>query len=383
MYLSNNLLPENIIVNKIRHRVPSWSFLALTMTFVVSGCQTTLERQRLLLDSYQFPASSLTYYEEPSTPNQRQFQTITGSYNGKLLEAAYIKAKDGYVWLRKVEELPVKSLKTWNKWKNTDIRLGSYNKIRTSLAELQYRRFKHLQRDCVFFGRSFGWTSLDDTQRPTKTLNGYFCEQPNVSLDETDIADLLQGLTLVRTAQPIASRASTPSITKIDSDKSAGSKNNPSMHRSLVGSWAGVSDNLTGSFSSDSSVNKGRLKVILEKRNSVNTICSGQWLWAKGKYNSVPLPQGTWSIACDDGLTAGGTYVSSAPNIGTIEGVDAKGRTILMEFKPESQNGSAINSAATDNTIEKRLLKLKSLVDEGLLTEKEAEEKRREILDGL
>ena len=109
------------------------------------------------------------------------------------------------------------------------------------------------------------------------------------------------------------------------------------MRRSLVGSWAGESDHITGSFLTDSLANKGRLHIVLDRDNRVNAVCSGQWLWAKGKYNSVPLPQGTWSMACDDGLTAGGTYVSSAPNIGTIEGVDAKGRQILMEFMPESQ----------------------------------------------
>lgn len=162
------------------------------------------------------------------------------------------------------------------------------------------------------------------------------------------------------------------------------STSNGSKNHRLVGRWDGVSNDLTGTFTTDSNSGRGRLKVQFDRDDAVNANCSGQWLWGKGKYNTATLPEGTWSLACDDGLTAGGTYVSSVPSDGTIEGEDAKGRKISMSFSPvNNQQRVGAESSGKDSSIEERLGKLKALVDDGLLTEKEASEKRAEILDGL
>ncbi len=58
--------------------------------------------------------------------------------------------------------------------------------------------------------------------------------------------------------------------------------------------------------------------------------CSGQWIWAKGEYRSRTPPQGTWSIACDNRTTAGGTYISHKPREG--EGIDNQNRKIKLTF---------------------------------------------------
>jgi hypothetical protein len=57
----------------------------------------------------------------------------------------------------------------------------------------------------------------------------------------------------------------------------------------------------------------------------------------------------------------------------------ANGGKIKMSF------GSAVDKpyAASEKSIKERLTKLKSLVDEVLLAEKEAAKKRKETLDGL
>lgn len=104
----------------------------------------------------------------------------------------------------------------------------------------------------------------------------------------------------------------------------------PAMERSLYGSWEGVAENLTGSFISDRTARKGRISVLF---NNPEVRCSGQWLYAKGKYNTATLPQGTWSVVCENGMTAGGTYTSKSPTHGAIEGEDAKGRKLELFFK--------------------------------------------------
>jgi len=115
---------------------------------------------------------------------------------------------------------------------------------------------------------------------------------------------------------------------KIDRDKSDLSKN--WIQSSIVtGTWEGISDNLTGKFKTDSTRNSGFLEV---KTYNPNMTCSGQWMWAKGEYGSRTPPQGTWSIACDNRTTAGGTYISHKPGEGEGEGIDNQNRKIKLRF---------------------------------------------------
>jgi hypothetical protein len=118
---------------------------------------------------------------------------------------------------------------------------------------------------------------------------------------------------------------------KIDRDKSGLSKN--LIQSSIVtGTWDGISDNLTGEFKTDSTKNNGILEV---KTHNPNMTCSGQWMWAKGEYGSKIPPKGTWSIACDNRTTAGGTYISHKPGEGEAEGIDNQNRRIELRFNNE------------------------------------------------
>jgi len=294
--------------------------------------------------------------------------------------------------------------------------LGAYNTTTTSLGIVSYRRYKTQQSECVFFGKYFGWSSQDDTRRPTQLINGYFCANPNTPLPEQEVLEVIHGLSLSRETQkpvtnPVVAKTnpSTP-VTKNDVADStianikfnktvdyskpsqptnkvtqsansidAATRSILSQTRSVQGTWQGVSDDVSGTFTSDSSLGKGRLRLSISSDSSVNTICSGQWLWAKGAYDTALLPQGTWSLACNDGKTAGGTYISHAPGEGAIEGVDARGGKLTFSYSALQEK---LNSAP-GGSIEERLAKLKSLLDDGLLTEEEAEEKRRELLKGL
>jgi hypothetical protein len=308
------------------------SKFVIVALLILSGCQTNVARKSLVLNSIQFPINTVKVQEISSSALGQQERQLSGSHNGKSFEAAYIKAKSGYVWLRQPESLPEKNLRFWNRMKNESFHLGAYNKIRTSIGELEFRRYKVKQNECVFFGKYFGWSSGDDTRRPTQQINGYFCQKPNEALRDSDISELLHGFSL-STSSPKPQTNNITSTPRTETTSTSNSTNTrPAMERTLQGKWSGVSDDVTGTFVSDGKSGRGKLRVILNKSSSANTLCSGQWLWAKGKYNSVPLPQGTWSIACDDGSTAGGTYISHSPDQGSIEGQDAKGRKLVLTF---------------------------------------------------
>ncbi len=309
--------------------------VAMVGLITIAGCQTTSVPEKLRLVSTQFPESSLNYHEKPASALERQKQRIDASHGTKILEVIYLTAGSGYVWLRPTEELPEKGLRGWNRMKDALFSLGSYHKVSSSLGQLNYRRFTVGQRECAYFGKYFGWSTQDDTSRPTKMVNGYFCEGPSVRLTDSNIAELLQGFSLTReTPKPetaLVPKPQEPIAQK--QQESAEHKqmvSSSAMTRELSGTWEGVSKNLTGTFSSGSSKGRGRLTVAL---NELDATCTGQWIYAKGQYNTNVIPQGTWSVACDNGLTAGGTYLSKSPTQGTIEGEDAKGRELAMNFK--------------------------------------------------
>jgi hypothetical protein len=97
----------------------------------------------------------------------------------------------------------------------------------------------------------------------------------------------------------------------------------------LRGSWEGVSENIQGTFSSDKTTVKGKLQIRLTPSGQP---CVGQWMWAKGEYDTSNPPQGTWSIACGNGKAASGTYKSFKIGEGIIEGLDNSGKKISMYF---------------------------------------------------
>ncbi len=99
--------------------------------------------------------------------------------------------------------------------------------------------------------------------------------------------------------------------------------------RQIFGKWEGVSDNMSGAFTTSTNKDRGTLTV---HTGNPALACSGQWIWAKGKYGSSTPPQGTWSIACDNRVTASGTYTSYEPGKGVIEGQDNKSRDLRMYF---------------------------------------------------
>jgi TPR repeat protein len=118
--------------------------------------------------------------------------------------------------------------------------------------------------------------------------------------------------------------------------KTVAANNNASLYTarksfkySLYGKWEGMSDNVSGDFTTDRNKGRGKLQLNLGKSNPP---CLGQWMFAKGKYGTDSPPQGTWSVACSDGLTATGTYTSHKQGQGLIEGEDSQKRKINMYF---------------------------------------------------
>jgi len=60
--------------------------------------------------------------------------------------------------------------------------------------------------------------------------------------------------------------------------------------------------------------------------------CAGAWEHRGGNINTVGGSHGVWSVHCDNGLTAAGTYKMTDPRRGKGEGRDAIGRCVNFQI---------------------------------------------------
>jgi len=99
----------------------------------------------------------------------------------------------------------------------------------------------------------------------------------------------------------------------------------------------------------------------------------------------------TWSINCSEDNKYSGTIKTSSMSMYWGKSHDSVLTISILDVpqNPKSNKrisfGSTVDKpyAASKKSIKERLTELKSFVDEGLLTKKEAAEKRKKILDGL
>ena len=60
--------------------------------------------------------------------------------------------------------------------------------------------------------------------------------------------------------------------------------------------------------------------------------CKGDWSWTRGQYRTSEVPAGVWSISCNNGLMASGTYTSANPASGIGVGKDLHDQRVIFTF---------------------------------------------------
>lgn len=96
--------------------------------------------------------------------------------------------------------------------------------------------------------------------------------------------------------------------------------------------WEGVAPLASGLMRTGSLTDRGDITLSF---GDPRVECVGQWMWARGKYKTAKLPEGTWSMACNNGLSAAGTYKSHKERNGNGSGTDQHGRPITFTFSSE------------------------------------------------
>ncbi len=84
---------------------------------------------------------------------------------------------------------------------------------------------------------------------------------------------------------------------------------------------------------------KGKMTPAKNGRSPLNialdgTNCVGEGLYKGGHFTTDVLPYGIWSLTCENGRSAKGTYTLTAPNTGFAKGEDNLKEQIELIFKP-------------------------------------------------
>lgn len=196
---------------------------------------------------------------------------------------------------------------------------GKDETIDNVLGRAHYIRFKVSDKACFGFtqGIDRGDASLV-SRAGRRRINGYYCGADPTPIPLSVIRDIVTGLGVRDVAAP--------KVSAVMVDKPA---NKPLTDLPITGSWENFIDAFSGTLSTDSTTNSGRIWVRMPAEKGD---CAGTWKWIAGKHGGPTRPHGTWSILCANGRQASGTYTSRAP--GQVDGMgrDGDDNSVMFEI---------------------------------------------------
>ena len=228
--------------------------------------------------------------------------------------------------------------RSWNFWKNREIDVVASGSTGNKLDRVNYKIMTSGSLSCVTFLTYFGDATTHDRQSfGTAFVSGYHCLPDSRPLSKGDAerivklfgvkgygvpdkprdwgtrqADTRQRQPSAAAATPPPSQGGTASMTSVP----------------LAASWEGRYELAAGRLFYEPEGPTSRIYL----RRPDGTECNGTAQWSSGKYGTADLPKGVWSVACGDGSTATGSYLSDKPGHGTGEGRDGQGRKIKLTY---------------------------------------------------
>jgi len=212
------------------------------------------------------------------------------------------------------------------------------------LNRAKYGFFDLHGKSCVVIFQNFSASSANDRgDEGTAYLSGFYCDADGNKISKEKATSLIKAIGFVDISGPmltsseeniwkssggssdVASQRSIKSVVQANSSSESSSKNTP-----IVFLWDSGARGL-GKMTISPDQNRGRIKLdFLE--NEADVTCSGSWQHVSGSYGTDKLPTGTWAIACKNGKTATGTYVSHKRMHGKCSGQDDVGRSVTCIF---------------------------------------------------
>jgi len=171
-------------------------------------------------------------------------------------------------------------------------------------------------------------------------LTGFYCDPDGNKVSEEKAISLIKSIGFVDISGPMGTdkdesiwRTSSNSSTVASSSSSASANTNPANQNKLpiAFSWVGRDAPVLGDMTVKQDQGRGQLSLAFDENGSRVT-CKGSWRMVSGSYGTDTLPNGTWALACKNGQTATGTYISHENLHGKCVGTDDEGRSVSCTF---------------------------------------------------
>lgn len=197
--------------------------------------------------------------------------------------------------------------------------------LKTDLGLVKYQFFNTKNTECVAFARTWRKEYVDMGATSGNVLMvGHHCTRPGLPLTKVRVSEVLHSIGVKGTGVP------EPSTAWREAKSRQGTAE--TMEIPLSFSWPVFGNNLSGKFLRTGKSGGG--KIWLSPRKNVD--CAGKWKHISGSLGTPNLPQGEWSILCNNGMTAKGTYLFDKTQTVNGEGKDAEDNPVSFSFTEPS-----------------------------------------------
>lgn len=309
---------EFILMWKFHHSFPIIFLLAVTF---LSGCQTTATTEQNVVISEE-DSKLVFYYPQAARMDGEFHKNISRKYKSTRYSAnwkyptrqfpqasfKYYELIPGYHFPKLI--LPSEYIKLLAFGENAPITPLSKDSMENVLGYVRYQRFAVGETECMALTQTLKTRHVySHTSSGDKLLEGHYCATTGISLTDDKIIKIIQSLGVKGAGIP------TPSDEWLEAR--AKQQKDQVIEIPVNFNWPVFGANLTGKFLRTGLQDNG--KIWISPNPGVE--CTGIWKHVSGKFGSSNMPQGEWSMLCNNGMSANGKYIFN-----TVKNVDGNGK---------------------------------------------------------
>lgn len=208
------------------------------------------------------------------------------------------------------------------------------------LGKVKYGFFKLEGKSCVIIFQNFGDANTARLDHGIAYLTGVYCDLNGDEIGESKAISLVKAIGFVEISGPMGSSNdeaiwqysnSSSNAKSVASATPSTNSANEQKEISIAFLWGNSGSPMLGKMTV--SLNRGRGRLVLGfEDNGKKITCNGNWQYISGSYGSEKQPNGTWALACKNGQTATGTYISHENLHGKCIGLDDQGRSVTCTY---------------------------------------------------
>ncbi len=304
---------------------------------ILAGCQTTpVTSGRVVISEEN---SKLVFYDPQAVSMRKEFYKQKTSRKGNIAylgawtdpSAMFPQTRIEYVELGvgyhfPTTYTPAKNIERLNFGEEAVISSGATGSLKTALGVIRYQFFNIGETGCISFSRTWakGHIEHKTISSGNVLILGHHCVSAGQPLLESRASEIIRSIGVKGEGMPQPSAAW----------QTARAQNGASeiMEIPLSFNWPVFGNNLSGKFFRTGKSGDGKIWLS----PSENVECAGTWKHLSGEIGTANPPEGEWSILCNNGLAANGSYKTSSSDLINGEGKDSEKNLISFSFMEPS-----------------------------------------------